>query len=273
MAILPKRDILREKLDSREIITDRPRPYLGYSGMAASCLRALKYGFHWSYDRSHPARVERIFRRGDYEETVLEAEFKTVGVKMYDDQLEVAGGHGYAKGHIDGKVDNVPGYPGVTMLLEIKTMNDKRFREYSKKGLRETNPTYYGQIMSYMGKLGLDKTLYVVSNKNDESRAYTVMDFDEDEYGRLEDIANAIPTMTELPEKIGGKTWFSCKYCDARQVCHYGATVKKTCRSCKNISIEGEGKWGCLLGSSDLGYEEQLSACGEYELNEMFNVQ
>ena len=271
MAIIPKRNAIKELLDSREILVDKPRPYLGYSGMANACQRALKYGFHWCYDRSHPARVERIFRRGDYEETVLEAEFKAIGIKMYDDQLGVSGGHGYARGHIDGKVEGVPGYPDETMLLEIKTMNDKRFKEYNKKGLREISPTYYGQIMSYMGKLGMKKVLYVVSNKNDENRSYDIIEFDEDEYNRLEDVANVIPVMTELPEKIGGKTWFSCKYCDSRQICHYGADIKKTCRSCKNISLEGNGKWGCAIGSNDLDYNEQLSACDNYELDEMFS--
>jgi len=220
MALLPPKDVIAEAIEGRKIANKRPRSYLGYSGMANPCSRHLKYSLHWAYTKYHEARIERIFRRGDYEETVLADDFKRVGIDLFDDQLEVIGGHGYAKGHIDGKVFGVPGYETEIMMFEAKTMNDKRFKDYLKKGLRETNPVYYGQVMSYMGKLGLERCLYVVVNKNDEHRNYQIIEFDNDEYQRLEDIANAIPLMTELPEKIGGRTWFACKWCDAKNLCH-----------------------------------------------------
>lgn len=269
MALLPPKDLIAAAIDGRKIVNKRPRSYLGYSGMANKCQRFLKYNLHWVYSGYHEARIERIFRRGDYEEKVLAKDFDRVGIQHFDDQLEVDGGHGYAKGHIDGKVFNVPGHETEIMLLEVKTMSDKRFKEYLKNGLKITNPVYYGQIMSYMGKLGLDKCLYVVTNKNDEHRDYKIYDFDKDEYDRLEDIANTIPLMTELPAKIGGKTWFACKYCDAKKVCHGDANPWKTCRSCVYVSLEGDGKWGC--NGKILTYDEQLAACDDYILDGMFD--
>ena len=270
MALLPPKDLLFEAIEMKKIEVQKPRSYLGYSGMAHACHRYLKYSLHWCYSRNHEPRVERIFRRGDYEETVVQADFARIGITHFDDQLEVKGGYGYAKGHIDGKVKNVPGYGEEVMLLEVKTMNDKRFKEYLQKGLQEMHPVYYGQIMSYMGKLGLKNTLYVVTNKNDEHRNYKIIPFDEEEYKRLEDIANAIPLMHDLPDKIGGKTWHACKYCDAKQICHYKAPIQKTCRSCKYVTLEGEGKWGCSMEGYFISYEEQLRACGDHELDVMF---
>jgi len=274
MAILPKRDLIQLLIEGDKIVKHRPRSYLGYSGMASACARSLKYSLHWAFISSYERRVERIFKRGDYEETVLADDFKRVGITLFDDQLEVVGGHGYAKGHIDGKLLGVPGYEIEVLLFEAKTMNDKRFKEYIKNGLQSTNPVYYGQIMSYMGKLGLERTLYVVANKNDENRSYKIIDFDADEYNRLEDVANTIPLMDELPEKIGGKTWHACKYCDARQVCHYNAKPRKTCRTCCFVTLEGDGKWGCShIDSDNLSYDEQLNGCDEYVLDGMFGVQ
>jgi hypothetical protein len=269
MALLPPKNLIQDAIESIDIINDKPRSYLGYSGMAHKCLRVHKYNLHWCYTSSHPARVDRLFRRGDYEETVVAKDLERIGVQFFDDQAEVSGGFGYAKGHIDGKVTNVPGYEDELMLLEIKTMNDKKFKEYFKKGLKEFNPIYYGQIMSYMGKLELSKCLYIATNKNDESRVYTIMDFDYEEYKRLERVAESVPLMDRLPDKIGGKTWIDCKYCNAKKICHYNGAVNKTCRSCENVTLEGDGVWSC--GSSDsLDYDAQLSACDRYILSSLF---
>lgn len=271
MALLPPRDVIQEKIESIKHWDNRPRSYLGYSGMASPCQRYLKYSLHWCFKTHHDARVERIFRRGDYEEIAVQRDFEAIGIEIFDDQLEVSGGHGYAKGHIDGKVQGVPGYELEILLLEVKTMNDKRFKEYIKKGLQEVHPVYYGQIQSYMGKLGLANTLYVVTNKNDESRNYQVLPFDESKYQELEDVANTVPLMDALPDKIGGKTWFTCKYCNARQTCHYDAKIRRTCRSCAHVTLEGDGNWGCTVKETDdLQYDDQLNGCKQYELDEIF---
>ena len=272
MALLPPRDLIYDKIESVKIWQNKPRSYLGYSGMGNQCQRLLKLQLHWCIKSHHEARIERLFRRGDYEETVIAKDFEHAGIDLFDDQLEVVGGHGYAKGHIDGKVFGVPGYETEIMLFEAKTMNEKRFKEYLKKSLREVSPIYYGQIQSYMGKLGLKNTLYVVTNKNDEARSYKILPFDEDEYLRLEDIANTVPLMEELPTRLGGKTWFACKFCDARQLCHYKQKVRKTCRSCANVTMEGDGKWGCSLRGdhSCISYDTQLKGCENYKLDAMF---
>jgi len=271
MAPLPPKDLIADAIEGVKIRDEKPRDYLGYSGMGHQCQRLLKLQLHWVTKRWHQPRVERIFRRGDYEEEVIAADFERIGIKLFDDQLEVIGGHGYAKGHIDGKVTNIPGHDGEIMLFEAKTMNDKRFKEYLKVGLRQCSPVYYGQIMSYMGKLGLTKCLYVVANKNDEHRNYQIMDFDVAEYKRLEDIASAIPLTDTLPEKIGGKTWFACKFCDAKDFCHNNAKPRVTRRTCTYVTLEGDGKWGCSKHDmSFLSYDNQLEACPDYDVDEMF---
>ena len=267
MALIPPRNLISDKIEKARH-PQVPRDYLGYSSTGGECTRKMWYDLHWAYSRSIEARVNRIFRRGDYEEGVVHKELKSICIKLTDDQFTVVGPYGHVKGHIDGIVQYVPGYGDEKMLLEIKTMNHKRFIDYRNKGLRETNPGYYSQIMSYMGKLNLKKCLYIVTNKNDEARDYQIIDYDEDEFNRIESVATGVLFSDKPPEKIGGKTWMTCKYCDAKQICHYGQAPAKNCRTCEYIAIEEHGKWSCEKTGQNISSDEQLTNCKEYELAE-----
>lgn len=289
MALLPKTGQIQQLMEAGVIIEDH-RPRLGYSQMGGSCDRKLYYILRWSYKQEISRRLYRIFRRGDLEEPRIHADLLAEGFKVIEDQLTVHGPHGHIEGHIDGKVIGLP-EPTVEkneeVLLEIKTMNAKRYGEYCNKGLRKTNPAYYSQINSYMGKLGLAKCLFVVHNKNTEDRSYVMIPFDLNEFERIEARAHKILYSEEAPGRIGDVTWFECKFCDAKDICHKGAQVERNCRTCKHISLEDKGEWSCshkdwheihsetidIKFSNTLSLPRQKASCDRYEYDlEAFDV-
>ena len=79
-----------------------------------------------------------------------------------------------------------------------------------------------------------------------------------------------ILTSEHPPKKIGEKTWYECKMCSARGICHKGEPIYRSCRSCKHVNIEMEGKWSCDLYGEWLNRESQLASCRDYELDEVF---
>jgi len=269
MALIPKQDVLTEKMECG-VVYQKHRPYMGMSGLGGDCQRKIWYDFHWTYNRFISKRLARIFERGNLEEIRICNDLAKVGAIVTDDQLEMIDDTGHIKGHIDGKVIGVPGAEKTEHLLEIKTMNSKRFKDYIKKGLKETNPVYWVQAHLYMGELGLKRCLFVVTNKDNEERKYERIHFDPAVHSQYMAIGFSILVAEYPPERIGERTWFACKFCDAKDICHNKAEIKKTCRSCEFCDLEVKGKWACQKTGS-LSEMEQLNACSKYELSEVYD--
>jgi hypothetical protein len=88
------------------------------------------------------------------------------------------------------------------------------------------------------------------------------------------EIGFGILTAEHPPKKIGTHTWYECKMCSDKGICHKGEPIKRTCRSCKHVNIEMEGKWSCghsKFAPTPLDYEDQMLACDEYELSEVYD--
>ena len=272
MAIIPKQDTLHEAIEGG-LVKQESREYIGMSGLAGPCARKIWYDFHWSYDRMITKRLERIFARGSHEEPRIISDLQDAGIIIgfcLKNQIELVDSTGHIKGHPDGIANNVPGAEKTTHLLEIKTMNNKRFNDYVKKGLKITNPTYWGQVHMYMGEQKLTRCLFVVTNKDNEERHYERIKYDKDVHKECMSIGFNILTSEFAPKKIGELTWFECKMCDARDICHKGAPINRNCRTCKNVNIEQEGKFSCELYGHWLDKEDQILGCGDYELSEVF---
>lgn len=253
-----------EKAIEGQIVESLLRHYIGYSGLAHSCNRYLWYTFRFAYTRKLSKKQVRLFARGDAEEPIIIADLKSAGMVVSDTQVEISDDTGHILGHIDGSVINVPGWKDIKMLLEAKTMNDANFKLYKKKGLKIGFPVYYGQINSYMGKMGFKKTLYVITNKNTDERKYDIYEFDESKFNDLESKGFGILISEEPPEKIGESTWFECKFCDARQICHKGLPVQENCRTCRYGTIENDGKWSCGNDNMEIDINRQRIGCDDY---------
>lgn len=274
-------DPLVKALESGDV-TQEFRTYIGMSGLMGSCSRRTWYDFHWAYDRTISKRINRLFKRGDLEEPRVVKDLQDAGMivtNCLDDQEELVDDTGHIKGHPDGNVENVPGAEKTKHLLEIKTMNDARFKTFIKQGLEKSDPVYWGQIHTYMGEKKLVRCLLVVTNKNTEERAYKRYRYDKAVH--MDAMSRGFDVLTSEfpPQKIGEKTWHICRMCDARGVCQKGAPIKRTCRSCKSFNIEMKGLFTCgnkdMLKAVDLdilvlNYDLQMSGCNLYEQSEVF---
>jgi len=247
-----------------EIVKQRPREYLGMSGIGHPCSRYLWYTFRHAYVDYIPKRIQQIFERGNrIEEGVLEA-LEGIGVKCDQSQTEVVDGFGHMKGHVDGIVTGVIEAPKTTHLLEIKSMNDSGFKSYLKKGLREYSSTYWGQIQSYMYKLGLTRCLYVVVNKNTDEVSAKRYELDEQDAKAVIKKGKTVILSETPPPRAFDKTYYMCKWCSAYDICHGESQMEKSCRTCKYVSVELEGKWSCTLYNAEIPRDFLAKGCDQH---------
>ena len=283
MATLPIRNLINEVMEEGEVISQF-REYIGMSSLMGPCQRKIWYDFHWAYVRKIPKRVKRIFNRGHYEEASIVNDFKAAGIEVVctgDNQQEMVDDTGHIKGHGDGVLNNVPGAEKTPHLFEGKTMKHSRFTKYMKVGLEKSDRVYWGQIHTYMGEMGLTRCVYGVVNKDTDERDFKRIEYDPAVHKQCMEIGFDILTSEFPPKKIGEKTWFDCKFCSARGICHKGEPIHKSCRSCKYANIEMKGLWSCgneeykrsreiEVDTVIIDKERQLVGCEEYELSEVF---
>ncbi len=267
MAKLPVKTI-KDKLDHLQYDSDI-RWYLGGSVIGHQCTRYIAYTFRWAYKEKLDSRIWRIFRIGDAIEDIMVKQLAKAGYEVSGQQVSLPGYRGHGSGHIDGIVviDEEP------HLFEAKSMNHTNYLDVQRKGVQVSKPIYYGQCQMYMGKLDLKKALFLAMDKNTSDIYMEIIDFDEDEYERLcrreEDIIDGLP-LSMFPRISNNPSWYTCKFCAAKDVCHKGETLEKNCRTCENSEILNEGKWRCNWHMKILSIEEQMAGCEHYHLDPMW---
>ena len=272
MATLPKENPVKAAIESGEVPLDF-RPYIGMSSLLGECPRNVWYNFRWCYDRTVLPRIMRIFKRGDLEEARVISDLTKAGMVVTEslhDQTELSDETCHIKGHPDGKVVGVPGNEKIPHLLEIKTMKQSMFTKYKKEGLKKSHPAYWGQAHTYMGEHDLTYCLFIVTNKDTEERDYQIIEYDPSVHKECMSIAHDILTSEFPPKRIGDATWFVCKYCANKKICHFNEPIKKTCRSCDHVDIEMNGNWHCRKHDINLSEQAQMDGCKDYELCEDF---
>lgn len=255
-------------IESAEVVTEH-RPYLSMSEIGHHCERYLWYSFRWCFQREElTPRKARLFARGHREEPNLVKILESVGIRCYGFQDECVAVFGHSKGHCDGKCIGVIEAPKTEHLLEFKTMNDKSFKETVKDGVKISKPAYFGQSQAYMDKMNLTRTLFVATNKNDDSlyieRLYHDKKIAHALFRRAEEIV-----LSEIPpQKKYEPTWYECRWCDARYICHGNEKIMETCRSCISCDILPDGKWECSSHEIPLATGQQRIGCKIYTMLE-----
>lgn len=255
-------------------ILQKPRPYLGMSQLGHSCERYLWYSFRWCFNDIISNRIQRLFNRGHREEPAIVETLAKVGVRVYGDQTECVAIHGHCKGHCDGIAIGVLEAPMTEHLAEFKTMNDKAFKEVCKKGAKASKPVYYVQMQLYMYKLKLTRALFVAVNKNDDSMYIERIELDKDTAEYYFNRGESIILTDKPPERKENfkPTWFECKWCSAKDICHNKEKVNMNCRTCKYGDILPGGIWACSKYDMTLATEQQRQGCSKYEQLETLNV-
>lgn len=265
--------LLNLELDINDLLEDgegkrsEHRTYLGYSGAGHPCARKLWYDLHWAGTQLISPRLQRIFDTGHNAEDFMIKQLESKGIEVFGEQEEVVGHAEHILGHIDGMCTGVPGLAGEAVLLEMKTMNDKAFKDVVKNKVKKSKPGYYAQMMCYMGKLGISHGLFMSYNKNDSSYYYEIIDFDKAHYEYLESRLFDTLTASIIPERLGGKTWFECRFCSYKDICHNNVKPDENCRTCAQGTIEDRGAWTCD-GKKKLDKEAQQKGCASWTILE-----
>lgn len=237
-----------DKLEIGEVVEEH-RPYLGYSQIGEECARYLWYSFRWAYRNVRTIQQARISRRGHQEEANIIEDLERAGIQCFDtlqNQIELVGIMGHAKGHPDGRCINVPGAEKTEHLLEMKSAKEQYFNQMFRVGCQQAQPTYFVQQQCYMGKTGLTRSLFVVTNKNNEARHYERIHYDEDVFNKAEERGFDIVVSVEPPPRLNeDPSWYKCKFCDAKEVCHFNAPAERNCRTCYHSKVLNNGQWGC----------------------------
>lgn len=264
---------------------DWRRPHLGASVVGdEECSRKLWYTFRWA--RAHsPATFDpigkiqsrgqllRLFERGEIEERRFADELRALGwtvvgaVPHQQERVSFHGGH--FRGSADGRVLGVTGAEKTWHLLECKTSNSRRFDALMREGVRKANPGHYAQMQVYMLGLELSRALYIVACKDDD-RIYSERVHADKRYAEgIVHHARDVIFADRPPSKISeDPTWFECKMCHHRPICHLGGwwDLERNCRTCVSATPGEDGAWRCEHHGRLLDVDAQRLGCDDHRL-------
>lgn len=253
-----------------------PRKHLGASLIGRPCDRFLWLSWRWAFWKKPVARMIRLFNRGHLEEARWIALIRQAGMHtqhlLDGKQLKITGVNGHFGGSLDGLVFGCPDFPDAWGLLEFKTSNKSSFQKLTKYGVQAAKNEHYTQCQQYMAFYKLPFALYgCVCKDDDEIHLEIVLP---DKTNCAAGLAKAVTVIgaNRIPNAMQGASSlsFDCKFCDAYNICHSGAKVMKTCRSCEYVVLANEGKWICGHKQIELSAEAQFAACENYNLSGMF---
>lgn len=261
------------------------RTHLGISLIGDECGAKLFYGWRWTKKPKFSGQTLRLFNRGHLEEGRFVALVLASGMQIV--QQDETGGQyrvSYIGGHfgsaIDGVIIGCPDMPdpNTPILTEMKTHNDKSFQKLKKEGVKESKWEHYVQMQEYMLYFGLPAALYIAVNKNNDEIWCEIVPFERETADRYKDRGVIIALSSAPPPKLSkDKTFYKCKWCDYRGICHLGDMPEVNCRTCKHSYAQEDGTWRCglqVLEASQyitdgtegiLSKEDQLAACANYE--------
>lgn len=261
------------------------RTHLGVSLIGDECSAKLFYGWRWTKKPKFNGQTLRLFNRGHLEEGRFVALILASGMQIV--QQDETGGQyrvSYLGGHfgsaIDGVVIGCPDMPNPStpILTEMKTHNDNSFKKLKTAGVKESKWEHYVQQQEYMLYYGLPASLYIAVNKNTDEIWCEIVPFDRETAERYKDRGHIIALSEAPPPKLSqDRSFYKCKWCDYRGICHMGDMPEVNCRTCKHSYPLEDGTWRCGLqvaaaasyitdGSEGiLDKEAQLAACANYE--------
>lgn len=251
----------------------RLRSHLGASSIGEHCARKLWYSFRWTTETLHNAQLLRLFNRGHLEEDRFVGWLKDAGVTVWQEDPATNKQYRFTgyKGHFCGEVDGVAlgVLEGGPYLLEFKTHNDASYKSLQLNGVKMDKKTHYIQMQIYMGMFALDRALYLAINKNSDAIYDEVVEFDKACFEKYVKRAEMIVDAPEPPARISrDSTWYECKWCDARAVCHTTVAPLINCRTCAHSTPIENGQWRCenvnALNMAEIPAATVLMGCSSY---------
>lgn len=249
---------------------DRPQ-YEGYgisaSALGSECDRQLWYGLRWaSPAEAMTGRKLRIFERGNWEESRIIADLRRAGLDVLDHddatgkQWVFSQANGFLRGKADGRCWGVIEAPKAEHVLEIKSLKAADFRAILKHGLRKAKPEHWHQLHAGMAGLGIDRGLYVGTNKDTEEVMTERLHFDAEEALRQEARVSRIVASDEPPQRAADKAdSFMCRFCQHKSACHEAAFARRHCRTCLHFTFTECGNGHCQRFNEHKRPEAQMA--------------
>lgn len=245
-----EKDIVRQ-IDAASVEDREFRPYLGASLIGNNCEAFLQMQLKGYPSKDFAPHTLRIFALGHVLEDMVVADLKKAGFKVMekDDltgrQFEWKECGGHVKAHADGLIDIDA---GSLSLLEIKSMNDKKWGEFKKEGVRISHPNYFAQCQMMMGMGKIKNALLVAYNKNTSHYHVEIIPFDDLAFSHIAMKINRVlaggrERTSDSPDRM------VCKFCNRRPVCwteEMDALIAKECRTCNWSKANDDGSWQCM---------------------------
>jgi len=248
---------------------DGARSHLGASEIGHSCAKYLWLKFRWTFYKKFDGRMQRLLNRGHFEEPRFIQYLEGIGctVQQFDPEAIARGETdkgkmqiriSAAKGHFGGSVDSIVGLPTRyniegNLLGEFKTQGlgkqgnkISNFEKLLKEGVVKYKPVHWAQQCIYGYKLGLQYSIYLSVNKNNDDLHLEVIKLDWNLGQSLERKAEMIIFAEEAPAGIScSPSYFECSYCDAKDICMHNAPALVNCRSCQRAYAVDNAEWMC----------------------------
>jgi len=196
-------------------------------------------------------QLQRIFNLGHALENVVIRDLRKAGIAVLEKdpttgrQYEYHAFGGHIAGHADGLIEELSDDGDVdSCILEIKSMNDSKFKECEKKGVRYSHPIYFAQVQFMMGLSGSKKSIFVAYNKNTSRYLSQVIGFDEFAYSAIEARVEKILENEAVKCATDESDW-RCKGCFKRDVCWLKIDPPVECKTCAASVATADGGWRC----------------------------
>jgi len=202
-------------------------------------------------------------------------------------QWTFSGVDGHFGGSCDGQLlglDPAFGLEGPG-LLETKTHGEKSFidiagklDEYRKyvtapdtvpfpgKGVISSKIEHYAQMQTYMHNFKLKWALYVAICKNTDDLYMEIIHYKPEVAEAYDDRARHVVAAQHPPARISeNSSWWECKFCDYRELCHHAATPHKNCRSCIYARPIANGDWMCDKYRQNIPPDFMVKGCASWD--------
>lgn len=206
------------------------RNYLGCSILGHPCDRYL--WLNWkgveppppslnTHDEINKLTKQQIrFEIGHVLEDHLIQLLNKIGYLIIDKQKSISLLEGQIKGHIDGIIFDPHRNKYV---LEIKTMNDQRYKTLIKNKVKNGFPEYWSQCQAYMKGLDIHQALFLALNKNTGEIYKEVISYNaKDAQGLMLKAHRIFEYEWEPPiyNEIEGRKPMVCYGCDFQSRCY-----------------------------------------------------
>ncbi len=281
------KDLMPLAGDAYDTKNEEFRTHLGASLIGRECARELWYSFHWATSKKFDGRMIRLFNRGHLEEPRMIALLQMIGCKVWQvdqngKQFRITGHRGHFGGSLDAVVEGIPDLPNEPCLAEFKTHNVRSFVALIVEGVVKAKWEHFIQQQIYMGKNSLKWSLYMAVCKNTDELHAELVQFDPIIYAKYLERAGHIIDSMVSPKRISeSQSWYKCKFCDHRRVCHDKTVLPaRNCRTCLHSRIGDAGEWFCTEPMADAAFggnvplspDDQRRGCPNYVVDPEFKA-